>query len=135
MSKKSEILHGSFSSIKYAAFSMAKKIDEIKEAISNNSTPVKSGSAEYNQTLSEIDSKESSEVDKARRISEDFDLWSRLSDSRKSSFANLISLNSNAPSVNISYPIFSENLYPEDNEVMLIKYFYKYIIFHVVIFI
>lgn len=41
--KSNELLMGGLSSLKSAASSMAKKIDEIKEAISANATPLKDG--------------------------------------------------------------------------------------------
>lgn len=42
--KSNELLMGGLHSLKTAATSMAKKFDEIKEAISANSTPVKTSS-------------------------------------------------------------------------------------------
>ncbi|KAL1117802.1 hypothetical protein AAG570_004117 [Ranatra chinensis] len=41
--KSNELLMGGLSSLKSAATSVAKKFDEIKEAISSNSTPIKGG--------------------------------------------------------------------------------------------
>lgn len=41
--KSNELLMGGLSSLKSAASTMAKKIDEFKEAISANATPIKDG--------------------------------------------------------------------------------------------
>lgn len=43
--KSNELIQGGISSLKYAATSVAKKFDEIKEAMSTNSTPVKGTNA------------------------------------------------------------------------------------------
>ncbi|XP_071449879.1 DENN domain-containing protein Crag isoform X2 [Hetaerina americana] len=51
--KSNELIMGGINSIKSAATSVAKKFDEIKEAISANSTPVKAGSVSHR--LSERD--------------------------------------------------------------------------------
>ncbi|XP_046401074.1 DENN domain-containing protein Crag isoform X3 [Ischnura elegans] len=51
--KSNELIMGGINSIKSAATSVAKKFDEIKEAISANSTPVKAGSVPHR--LSERD--------------------------------------------------------------------------------
>lgn len=75
---------------------MAKKLDEFKDAISTNNTPVKSSSLDRNQQRSDdnLDASTPPYTSSAytRRISSDVDLWSRLSDSRKSSFNNLLFL-------------------------------------------
>jgi hypothetical protein len=42
--KSNELIMGGLSSLKSAATTVAKKFDEIKEAISANSTPIKAGS-------------------------------------------------------------------------------------------
>ncbi|XP_055601760.1 DENN domain-containing protein Crag-like isoform X1 [Uranotaenia lowii] len=134
--KSNEILQGGISSIKYAATSMAKKLDEIKEAISANSTPVKTGSgtiltgggngySERDALGSESDlvNEDGSTVNgggsRSRRVSSEFDLWGRFSESRKSSYNNLVPLGENATS-NVSlnaYPTLPENVYPLTNEV------------------
>lgn len=95
--KSNEILQGGLSSIKSAATSMAKKLDEIKDAISANNTPIKSASLERGSYRSDdnldVDSPTYASTNShSRRVSSDVDLWSRLSDSRKSSFNNLLFL-------------------------------------------
>lgn len=94
--KSNEIIQGGLSSIKNAATSMAKKLDEIKDAISTNNTPVKSSSLDRNHPKSDDSLDAASPLayssTYSRRISSDVDLWSRLSDSRKSSFNNLLFL-------------------------------------------
>ncbi|XP_058115826.1 DENN domain-containing protein Crag [Anopheles ziemanni] len=128
--KSNEILQGGLSSIKNAASSMAKKLDEIKEAISANSTPVKTG---LNDTLerdghgSENDLLQHDDAailatngNRSRRVSSDFDLWGRFSESRKSSYNNLVPLGENTTS-NISlngYPTLPDNIYPMVEEVL-----------------
>lgn len=76
---------------------MAKKLDEIKDAISANNTPIKSASLDRGYHRSEDDLDVSSPTytpatSHSRRVSSDVDLWSRLSDSRKSSYNNLLFL-------------------------------------------
>lgn len=99
--KSGEILQGGLSSIKNAATSLTKKLDEIKEVISVNTTPVKTNSLDRNQHLgvSEDDlhhyqhnlSQTEDSLARSRRAS-DLDLWGRLSESRKSSYNNLVPL-------------------------------------------
>lgn len=94
--KSNEIIQGGFNSIKSAATSVAKKFDEFKDAISANNTPIKSANMERgfyrsNDNL-DVDSPTYSAPAHSRRVSSDVDLWSRLSDSRKSSFNNLLFL-------------------------------------------
>ncbi|XP_058824801.1 DENN domain-containing protein Crag isoform X2 [Topomyia yanbarensis] len=128
--KSNEILQGGLSSIKNAATSVAKKLDEIKEAISANSTPVKTGSGtictsnglERDGHGSESDLlNEDGNVNgnRSRRVSSEFDLWGRFSESRKSSYNNLVPLGENTTSSNSlnTYPAIPENVYqpiPED---------------------
>ncbi|XP_014271111.1 DENN domain-containing protein Crag isoform X3 [Halyomorpha halys] len=75
--KSNELLMGGLSSLKSAANSVAKKFDEIKEAISANSTPVKAGSQrstlERDACLYEDESEYGDEVTSGRRkISSEF---------------------------------------------------------------
>lgn len=102
--KSNEIIQGGLSSIKSAATSVAKKFDEIKDAISANNTPIKLANHDrdyYHRSDDNLDSPTSaaaamqaasSTAPHSRRVSSDVDLWSRLSDSRKSSFNNLLFL-------------------------------------------
>lgn len=95
--KSNEIFQGGLSSIKNAATSMAKKLDEFKDAISANNTPIKSASLDrgYNRSEDNLDIGSPTytpATSHSRRISSDVDLWSRLSDSRKSSSNNLLFL-------------------------------------------
>lgn len=106
--KSNEIIQGGLSSIKSAATSVAKKFDEIKDAISANNTPIKLANYDrdyYHRSDDNLDSPTSTLVGASsmaaassataphsRRVSSDVDLWSRLSDSRKSSFNNLLFL-------------------------------------------
>lgn len=98
--KSNEILQGGLSSIKHAATSVAKKLDEIKEAISANTTPVKSnGPMERSAHLSDDDLlNENGASSRSRRVSGELDLWGRLSESRKSSYNNLVPLGENSAS-------------------------------------
>lgn len=105
--KSNEIFQGGLSSIKSAATSVAKKLDEIKDAISANNTPIKSASLDRGHHRSndnlDIDSPTFAVAAHSRRVSSDVDLWSRLSDSRKSSFNNLLFLGEYAKQQNTSY--------------------------------
>lgn len=115
--KSNEIIQGGISSIKHAATSVAKKLDEIKEAISANSTPVK-GSLERDH-VSEDDLLNDTSS-RSRRVSGELDLWGRLSESRKSSYNNLVPLGENATSNNLNaYPTLPDSVYPSHNEVSL----------------
>ncbi|XP_037914739.1 DENN domain-containing protein Crag isoform X2 [Hermetia illucens] len=114
--KSNELIQGGISSIKHAATSMAKKLDEIKEAISANSTPVKTNSGYGNDSINEdeVNHEESGAGgQRTRRVSSDMDLWGRLSESRKSSYNNLVPLgeHSSTTSLNNGYPTLPENLY------------------------
>ncbi|XP_038115190.1 DENN domain-containing protein Crag isoform X2 [Culex quinquefasciatus] len=141
--KSNEILQGGLSSIKYAATSVAKKLDEIKEAISANSTPVKTGSgtlhnggsldgrdghgSESDLMGSEHDGGNGTTItnginggSRSRRVSSEFDLWGRFSESRKSSYNNLVPLGENAATSSNSlntYPTLPDNIYPVIPEV------------------
>ena len=128
--KSNELLQGGISSIKSAATSVAKKFDEIKQTMSNNNTPVKSTGGSNSSTLEREQNYHSSNDDllneehlhnglkggfthPRRRISSEFDLWSRLSESRKSSYNNLVPLGETTTS-NISlnaYPLLPDNIY------------------------
>lgn len=87
---------------------MAKKLDEIKDAISTNNTPVKSATLErsYQKSDDALDASSPPYPSStySRRISSDVDLWSRLSDSRKSSFNNLLFLGEYAKQQNSCPP-------------------------------
>lgn len=57
---------------------------------------------------------------KTRRVSSDMDLWGRLSESRNSSYKNLMTLGENPTSSTQSlnaFPIIPENLYKESVDV------------------
>lgn len=98
--KSGEIIQGGISSIKHAATTFSKKLDAVKEAISANTTPVKTYSLERDQHLgvSEDDLQDggdgSGSLSRSRRAS-DLDLWGRFSESRKSSYNNLVPLGEN----------------------------------------
>lgn len=164
--KSNELLQGGLSSIKSAATSVAKKLDEIKEAISANTTPVKSangngsnGSDRHHNhhggstsmqansnstgTNENDDHQQSGGPDatsmtggsgsatggsnRSRRISGELDLWGRLSESRKSSYSNLVplgggssgdaansaSLSGNSLSTVFVYPSLPESVYAD----------------------
>ncbi|XP_004529508.1 C-myc promoter-binding protein isoform X2 [Ceratitis capitata] len=112
--KSNEIIQGSLSSIKYAANSLTRKFDEIKGAFSAQTTPVKTpGSVAHNEGTGEEDmiSHEDGTL-KMRRVSSDLDPWGRLSESRKSSYNNLVPLGENTSALNLSaFPVLPENLY------------------------
>lgn len=138
--KSNEIIQGGLSSIKQAATSVAKKLDEIKEAISisANSTPEKrhqlNERGEYvdhddvhhhhhhhhshhhhhhpNATNSDLDP---STLSSSRRTSE-LDLWSKLSESRKSSYNNLVPLGDCNMSTVFPYPVLTVKLYDRDTD-------------------
>lgn len=125
--KSNELLQGGLSSIKNAATSVAKKLDEIKEAISANTTPVKSNGPHdrnANQNGSE-DDLASNGNPRSRRVSGELDLWGRLSESRKSSYNNLVPLGENTVTSstsqsgarNYTLPILPESVYPHALEV------------------
>lgn len=104
---------------------MAKKLDEIKEAISANSTPVKTNSGYGNDSINEdeVNHEESGAGgQRTRRVSSDMDLWGRLSESRKSSYNNLVPLgeHSSTTSLNNGYPTLPENLYSFHGEVSFV---------------
>uniref|UniRef100_A0A182PR40 UDENN domain-containing protein n=1 Tax=Anopheles epiroticus TaxID=199890 RepID=A0A182PR40_9DIPT len=123
--KSNEIIQSGISSIKSAASSVAKKLDDIKEAISANTTPVKTGSGmnsamdrnghgSENDLHQHDDTMTSLNGNRSRRVSSEFDLWGRFSESRKSSYNNLVPLGENAASTNSlnAYPTFPDNIYP-----------------------
>ncbi|XP_049530518.1 DENN domain-containing protein Crag isoform X1 [Anopheles darlingi] len=125
--KSNEIIQGGLSSIKSAASSVAKKLDEIKEAISANTTPVKTtgpngGGAQMERDghgsendLLHHDETGSGSVNgaRSRRVSSEFDLWGRFSESRKSSYNNLVPLGENTTSNSSlnAYPTLPDNIY------------------------
>ncbi|KAK7602608.1 hypothetical protein V9T40_008197 [Parthenolecanium corni] len=137
--KSNEILLGGLHSLKNAASTMAKKIDEFKEAIS--ATPLKDGMWEgqfydedTNETLSVhngVASLGNEEASVRRKISNEFspssvtqqwDSWGAnlmefFSDgSRKGSTSNLQPLGENSPSSSQqSLALLSERLYPKVN--------------------
>lgn len=115
---------------------MAKKFDEIKEAISTNSTPVKSGVIgernhhHHHKSQEDLihDGESSSSSHhlggKTRRVSSEFDLWGRISESRKSSYNNLVPLGENGAATNgglTTYPVLPDCIYPDDGEVSSLK--------------
>ncbi|KAH8387922.1 hypothetical protein KR093_010337 [Drosophila rubida] len=143
--KSNELIQGSLSSIKYAANSLTRKFDEIKGAISANSTPVKTNNGHQQQPHShhhhhhhhlqhhhhhqsqqesysgggggggeEHDAAGGVEEGKLRRVSSDLDPWGRLSESRKSSYNNLVPLGENSSSAALhmhAFPALPDNLY------------------------
>ncbi|KAH8289587.1 hypothetical protein KR054_007452 [Drosophila jambulina] len=143
--KSNELIQGSLSSIKYAANSLTKKFDEIKGAISANSTPTKTNNGHQQQQhqqqhhhhhphhhhhhhlhqhqqhsnpeLEEHDAAATAAVHedgKLRRVSSDLDPWGRLSESRKSSYNNLVPLGENSSSGALhmhAFPALPDNLY------------------------
>ncbi|KAG4076369.1 hypothetical protein HA402_005812 [Bradysia odoriphaga] len=114
--KSNEIIQGGISSIKHAATSVAKKLDEIKEAISANSTPVK-GPLERDHVSEDDLLNNDSSSSRSRRVSGELDLWGRLSESRKSSYNNLVPLGENTTSNNVNaYPTLPDSVYPSPNE-------------------
>ncbi|XP_050331360.1 DENN domain-containing protein Crag isoform X2 [Bactrocera neohumeralis] len=112
--KSNEIIQGSLSSIKYAANSLTRKFDEIKGAFSTQTTPVKTpGSVGHAEGATDEDmiAHEDGTL-KMRRVSSDLDPWGRLSESRKSSYNNLVPLGENSSALNLSaFPVLPENLY------------------------
>ncbi|KAM8720453.1 hypothetical protein ACLKA7_006491 [Drosophila subpalustris] len=132
--KSNELIQGSLSSIKFAANSLTRKFDEIKGAISANSTPVKTNNGNYAHHHphhlqhhhhhqhqpdayaggEEHDNPGSNEEGKLRRVSSDLDPWGRLSESRKSSYNNLVPLGENSSSAAHhmhAFPAVPDNLY------------------------
>ncbi|XP_036319544.1 DENN domain-containing protein Crag isoform X3 [Rhagoletis pomonella] len=111
--KSNEIIQGSLSSIKYAANSLTRKFDEIKGALSAQTTPVKTpGSVGNTETGDEDVITHEDGMLKMRRVSSDLDPWGRLSESRKSSYNNLVPLGENTSALNLSaFPVLPENLY------------------------
>lgn len=119
--KSNEILQGGLSSIKHAATSVAKKLDEIKEAISANSTPIKTSGMFSLEHGSDDDllNDNNTPASRSRRVSGELDLWGRLSESRKSSYNNLVPLGENTAAANSTsaYPILPDNVYQHTTEV------------------
>lgn len=120
--KSNEIIQGSLSSIKYAANSLTRKFDEIKGAFSTQTTPVKTpGSVGHAEGTTDEDmiAHEDGTL-KMRRVSSDLDPWGRLSESRKSSYNNLVPLGENSSALNLSaFPVLPENLYTAVADVSL----------------
>ncbi|XP_067639597.1 DENN domain-containing protein Crag isoform X2 [Eurosta solidaginis] len=111
--KSNEIIQGSLTSIKYAANSLTRKFDEIKGVLSAQTTPVKTPGCIGLADASEEDmiAHEDGTL-KIRRVSSDLDPWGRLSESRKSSYNNLVPLGENTSALNLSaFPVMPENLY------------------------
>ncbi|XP_054286289.1 DENN domain-containing protein Crag [Macrosteles quadrilineatus] len=116
--KSNELLLGGLHSLKTAANSMAKKFDEIKEAISANSTPVKTSS------LLSVDTDEGEDEQLPRRkissetVTQHLDSWSyNLLDlfgdgSRKGSVSNLQPLGETNNSWWSQLYLLNEKLYP-----------------------
>lgn len=116
--KSNEIIQGGISSLKSAATSVAKKLDEIKEAISTTSTPVKvitsgnertaAGDTLETSNVGEGDSTDGSEGGE-RRVSAELGSY-------KGSVANLRDLEETLP----------DNLYPSTCDTNLGKYCLKF---------
>lgn len=91
---------------------MVKKLDEIKEAISTNTTPVKSSFDHSSQDNLDQDGNTTK-----RRLNGETDVWGRLSESRKSSYNNLVPLGENAGislsnnNIYQTFPTISDSLY------------------------
>lgn len=139
--KSNELIQGSLSSIKSAANSLTKKFDEIKGVISANSTPTKTNNGHHPHGLhhghhhphhhhhhhSQHGNAEQEEHDaavheegKLRRVSSDLDPWGRLSESRKSSYNNLVPLGENSSTGALhmhAFPAVPDNLYSLTSEV------------------
>lgn len=112
--KSNELFQGGLSSIKYAATSVAKKLDEIKEAISNTPTKTNSMDGDDDSVIPNDDGP------RTRRVSSDMDLWGRLSESRNSSYKNLMTLGENptTSTQNLSsFPPIPDSLYKESGDV------------------
>lgn len=113
--KSNEIIQGGISSLKSAVTSAAKKLDEIKDAISANNTPIKSANYDrsYHRSNDDLDATSPTYATNShsRRVSSDVDLWSRLSDSRKSSYGNLLFLGDYAKQINAT--LMPENVQPQ----------------------
>lgn len=108
--------------MRFAATSVAKKFDEIKQTISSNTTPIKTNGGSNSSTLERERNLHSSNDDLLsddqripgrRRVASDFDLWGRINESRKSSYNNLTRLGEAASTNSLnSYPTtLPENLY------------------------
>ncbi|KAH8291608.1 hypothetical protein KR018_006748 [Drosophila ironensis] len=140
--KSNELIQGSLSSIKYAANSLTKKFDEIKGAISANSTPTKTNNGHHahhhthhqhpnshhplHQQTAEQEEHDAAvhEEGKLRRVSSDLDPWGRLSESRKSSYNNLVPLGENSSSGALhmhAFPALPDNLYTPIGENTLFR--------------
>lgn len=126
--KSNELLQGGLSSIKNAATSVAKKLDEIKEAISANTTPVKSNNPNdrnANHISFDEDLANTNHNARSHRAHGELDLWSRLNESRKSSSSSLVPLGENTVtsvtsiSKNYVYPVLPDSVYPHVQEVRL----------------
>jgi hypothetical protein len=123
--KKNEIIQGGISHLKTAANSMAKKFDEIKQTISSNTTPIKTNGGSNSSTLerernlhsSNDDLLNDDRVSGRRRVASDFDLWSRINESRKSSYNNLTRLGEAASTSSLSpYPsTLPDNIYSNES--------------------
>lgn len=90
-------------------------MDEIKEAISANNTPIKSTNhLDRNMHGSDDDLINDNTHTHSRRVSTELDLWGRLSESRKSSYNNLVPLGENSSKIitNNTYPKLPDDLYP-----------------------
>lgn len=118
-------MQGSLNSIKYMANTITKKFDVIKGAISANTTPVKS-----NLLIQGYGDGKDYEDDylvhedgysnlKQRRMSNDLEPWGRLSESRKSSYNNLMTLGEHSSNIHLNAALISvpENLYTMPKDV------------------
>lgn len=111
--KSNEILQGGLSSIKHAASSFTKKLDEIKEAISTNNTPIKMANHTFHGSEDDLINDNTMITNAhSRRVSTELDLWGRLSESRKSSYNNLVPLGENPSKSNGTYPKLPDDIYP-----------------------
>lgn len=122
--KSNDIIQGSLNSIKCVTNTITRKFDVIKGAISANTTPVKtnfltqgygdSGAYEDEYLVHE----EGNSCLRQRRMSNDLEPWGRLSESRKSSYNNLITLGEHSSNMNLNAALTAvpDNLYsiPKD---------------------
>ncbi|XP_026462581.1 C-myc promoter-binding protein-like [Ctenocephalides felis] len=107
--KSNELIQGGISTIKSAASTVVKKLDEIKEAMSNNTTPVKVFDRDDGESCDGSTSGLEGET-RVRRVSSEFD------ESRKGSTLNLWDCQP-SQQYSHSYPILPDNLYPPINEI------------------
>lgn len=123
--KSNVIMQGSLNSIKYMASTITRKLDVIKGAISANTTPVKT-----NFLIQGYSDGRDCEDDylvhedgcsslRQRRMSNDLEPWGRLSESRKSSYNNLMTLGEHSSNMHLNAALIAvpDNLYSMPKDV------------------